>query len=301
MSRRARSPPSPVLGFDASRSLTSAPIAASSRPATLCTSPSILCTRDSISARNWSGSGSDVDLELIDSRTLDANIRELMYTGPASVVRPCPTTVTQPSPHGDIENGTVVQGPERDREHHHAHPGGGRKGRASSLRARAGSLTAVPNGSVIMSPGNRRNPYRSTALGLFGWDVLPGFYKVTAQHPGCTAAHGGRTARTRVLTVPPAVIDLRLVLRCPHLRRDKTRTTLRVHKVPVDEVVLRAVVQGHHPQGLVVFTLGGRKLGTVPVDPRDRHSALTITGKRIKGIRARYEGDGDNAPSVGGG
>ena len=47
-------------------------------------------------------------------------------------------------------------------------------------RASGSKLGTVPNGSGIMSPANRRNPDRTDAIGHFGWDVLAGFYQVTA-------------------------------------------------------------------------------------------------------------------------
>ncbi|MGH2871788.1 MAG: hypothetical protein ACRDL5_04930, partial [Solirubrobacteraceae bacterium] len=57
---------------------------------------------------------------------------------------------------------------------------------------RSGRFTAPRSGSAIMSPGNRRNPDRTNALGLFGWDVVPGYYRVTASKSGCTADSVGR-------------------------------------------------------------------------------------------------------------
>ncbi len=66
-------------------------------------------------------------------------------------------------------------------------------------RGRRGPFGAVRNRSTVMSPANRRNPDRTSALGAFGWDVLPGYYRVAASHPGCRSATG-RTA----LTLGPA-------------------------------------------------------------------------------------------------
>lgn len=72
-----------------------------------------------------------------------------------------------------------------------------------------GPFTPVPNGSAVMAPNNRNNPSITDAAGRFGWDVLAGFYEVTASKAGCTSATTG------VLTVPPPIADLRLVLNCP--------------------------------------------------------------------------------------
>jgi Concanavalin A-like lectin/glucanases superfamily len=77
-----------------------------------------------------------------------------------------------------------------------------------------GPFVAVSDGSAIMSPGNRTNPDVTDAGGHFGWDVVPGFYKVRAEKAGCSALNGGPFVETDVLTIPPPVTDLALVLDC---------------------------------------------------------------------------------------
>ena len=165
-------------------------------------------------------------------------------------------------------------------------------------RGRRGPFRAVRNRSTVMSPANRRNPDRTSVLGAFGWDVLPGYYRVAASHPGCKPAKG-KTALTSVLRVPPPALGLRLVLACPHLRRAVTHTTLRVSRHGKRQLVLLARVRGRHPAGIVSFLLGRRLLGAVPVDPRSGRATLTLRGARTKGYLARYGGDGLNAPSRG--
>ena len=49
-------------------------------------------------------------------------------------------------------------------------------------------FSSVPNGSSLMSPGNRVNPGLTTQSGTFGWDVLPGYYEVTVARSGCRPA-----------------------------------------------------------------------------------------------------------------
>jgi hypothetical protein len=80
----------------------------------------------------------------------------------------------------------------------------------------AGPFFPVPNGSAIMSPSNRRNPDESRADGRFGWDVVAGFYVVTAAKDGCVSAAdpAQEEARTIVMTIPPPVTDLDLRLDC---------------------------------------------------------------------------------------
>jgi DNA-binding beta-propeller fold protein YncE len=165
-------------------------------------------------------------------------------------------------------------------------------------RRRRGPFGAVRNRSTVMSPANRRNPDRTSALGAFGWDVLPGYYRVAASHPGCKAAKG-KSALSSVLRVPPPALGLRLVLACPHLRRAVTHTTLRVSRHGKRQLVLLARVRGRHPAGVVSFLLGRRSLAVVPVDPRSGRATLTLRGTRTKGYVARYGGDGMNATSRG--
>ncbi|MFA5983750.1 MAG: nidogen-like domain-containing protein [Methylococcaceae bacterium] len=80
----------------------------------------------------------------------------------------------------------------------------------------AGPFTTVPNGSNIMSPVNRINPDLTSSRGLFGWDVISGFYKVRAEKTGCNAPNNPSQSfvESDVLTIPPAVTDLSLILDC---------------------------------------------------------------------------------------
>jgi len=57
---------------------------------------------------------------------------------------------------------------------------------------------------------------QTDSAGLFGWDVIAGYYTVRAEKSGCVAAydHSQPYAQTDVLTIPPPVIDLRLGLFC---------------------------------------------------------------------------------------
>jgi hypothetical protein len=80
----------------------------------------------------------------------------------------------------------------------------------------SGPFDIVVSGSAVMSPGNRINPMQTDLAGLFGWDVIAGYYKVQAAKSGCVAADNLSQpyAQTDVLTIPPAVTNLRLVLYC---------------------------------------------------------------------------------------
>lgn len=72
-----------------------------------------------------------------------------------------------------------------------------------------GPFEQVPDGSAIMSAGNRSNPDTTAADGSFGWDVIAGYYRVRAAASGCN------TAETAVLAIPPPVTNLALSLTCP--------------------------------------------------------------------------------------
>jgi Nidogen-like/Carboxypeptidase regulatory-like domain len=82
--------------------------------------------------------------------------------------------------------------------------------------AAAGPFFTVPNGSAVMSPANRRNPDTTDATGHFGWDVVAGYYVVTATKSGCVSlANPSQAAATSgVLTIPPPVTNLDLRLDC---------------------------------------------------------------------------------------
>jgi hypothetical protein len=79
-----------------------------------------------------------------------------------------------------------------------------------------GPFLPVPDGDALMSPSNRNNPDTTDAEGLFGWDVMAGFYKVRAAKAGCVSPTdpGQAFVETAVMQIPPPVTDLELVLSC---------------------------------------------------------------------------------------
>ncbi len=164
------------------------------------------------------------------------------------------------------------------------------------LRSTKRSVPARPvhRGSTAMSPANRRNPDRTDALGQFGWDVLPGFYRVVASHPGC-----GPAKRTRLLPVPPAVLDLRLVLGC-RPRRARTRIGVSAHRRGAAMVTLTARVRSARRGrllGFVSFRVGARAVAQATVSPR----GVAVVTVRISSGSARvlavYSGDALHAPA----
>ena len=99
-------------------------------------------------------------------------------------------------------SGTVVDGNAGDA------PVAGATVTLLSSDSATGTFTPVPDGSPVMSPGNRSNPSTTDTEGRFGWDTVPGYYEVEATKLGCG------TAASPVLTVPPPAVGLRLVLHC---------------------------------------------------------------------------------------
>lgn len=82
----------------------------------------------------------------------------------------------------------------------------------------AGPFTVVADGdgSVMDAVRNARNPSTTTAAGAFGWDVVPGFYQVRAQKPGCVdpADPSKAYVDSRVMEIGDPVTDLDLRLDC---------------------------------------------------------------------------------------
>ena len=171
---------------------------------------------------------------------------------------------------------------------------------------------AVPNGSSLMSPGNRRNPDSTDPAGGFAWDVLPGFYQVAATHPGCRAASGSALAGlTPVVPVPPAQTDLQITLRCGKIERGTTRTTLkavsRMHRGKVAGALVEVQVAPHGgrvPAGAVLsggvsFTIDGHPLAVIALDTTRRRAFLDLpaTTKPIRRLVATFSGNGYYEPS----
>jgi hypothetical protein len=119
------------------------------------------------------------------------------------------TNCSDPSQDGTVDftiyidpSGTVV-----DADHGDA-PVPGATVTLLSSDSLTGTFTPVVNGSAVMSPGNRSNPDTTGADGNFGWDTIPGFYRVQATMAGCG------TTTTPAFQVPPAIENLQLVLHC---------------------------------------------------------------------------------------
>jgi hypothetical protein len=155
---------------------------------------------------------------------------------------------------------------------------------------RVGPFAAVPNGSVVMSPANRSNPDHTSALGAFGWDTLPGFYRVQASHPGCSPAI------TPVAQVPPPVSNIAIALTCPHLTRHASRLSLKIRQIRGGSQIVTAHVRGRRPQGELRFSTR-RLTVTPPLNPKTA-SARFVLPQKTRRVRAHYSGDAHNKPSA---
>ncbi|MGH2835477.1 MAG: beta strand repeat-containing protein [Solirubrobacteraceae bacterium] len=184
----------------------------------------------------------------------------------------------------------------------HGRPLAGAKVVLSRGAVMHGKLTKVRSGSTVMSPSNRRNPSHTDQLGNFGWDVTPGYYRITASDRGCRAAASKRrkVASTQVFAVPPPRANLILRLDCMHLpRQTRTRTSLTVRGAHHLYTLYARVTSTTRPLGDVTFYDGRRQLGSVTVNPKTRIAQLgtyLAPGHRHR-IAASYGGTAGQAPS----
>jgi hypothetical protein len=150
----------------------------------------------------------------------------------------------------------------------------------------------VANGDAsIMQPAI--NPQRTDPEGHYGWLVVPGLYRVTASHPGC------KTATSRTVKIPPAVTDLTVSLRCPHLRRTRSHLSLRLpgRITAGSGGTIQVRVRSHGtPDGPVTVALGGARF-TAPLE--HGRALIGVPGLRAGTYTAtvHYEGDGLHLPA----
>ncbi|MBU6244565.1 MAG: hypothetical protein KGP12_05040 [Actinomycetales bacterium] len=104
--------------------------------------------------------------------------------------------------------------------------------RAVLLRSdtKNGPYAVVPDGSAIMAPSNRKNPWVTGQNGVFQWDVVKGWYVVRAYAAGCTHPTDPKTefAQTEALEVPPPRLGLVITMKCSS--KAKVVRTIQVSK-----------------------------------------------------------------------
>jgi len=161
----------------------------------------------------------------------------------------------------------------------------------------AGPFAVVPNESAVMSPANRTNPGSTDADGMFGWDVLAGYYTIEASKSGCDSQI------TPVLEVPPPVSNLELMLTClsPPTR---SATSANVSSSSPTSTYGEAVTftaqvgGGTSPTGTVTFDDGGTPIGEGVLEHGEATLTLGTLAPGAHSIAVSYSGDGANRPEV---
>lgn len=166
-----------------------------------------------------------------------------------------------------------------------------------------GPFTAVPNGSTIMDPSNRVNPMPSGSDGSYGWNTVPGYYRIQATPPtGCSVPGGGPSVQSDVLTVPPAQTDVNLALQCT----DAVALTPASGSATTGtaQILTAALTRGGGTitTGSVLFTVTGANptTGSVPVNGSSQ-APFTYTGAHAgtDTITACYDRDGNGSCDAG--
>lgn len=79
-----------------------------------------------------------------------------------------------------------------------------------------GPFASVPNANyqlanpILNSNGNQANPVLSTAIGSYGWSLVPGWYRVKAEMPGCAAV----TTAAKQVTSTKGLENVNITLSC---------------------------------------------------------------------------------------
>ncbi len=160
----------------------------------------------------------------------------------------------------------------------------------------AGPFQAVPNESAVMSPANRTNPGTTNAGGLFGWDVLAGYYTIEASKTGCASQ------TTSVLSIPPPVSNLELTLTCTNPPTRSATNASVSSSAPTSEygqpVTFTAKVGGGtSPTGTVTFDDGGASIGDGVLQNGEAKLTLSTLAPGAHSITVSYSGDGANRPA----
>jgi hypothetical protein len=141
------------------------------------------------------------------------------------------------------------------------------------------------------------NPEHTDALGHYGWNVVPGRYKVSVRRRGCRPKTSG------VVTVPPPVTTLNVKLRCHRLSRARTTVTAKlVGKArSVTGAVLVVKLHTRASAGLAgyITVRSGHHRHTIPAT--GTKTTIGIAGLRTGRHRVAisYSGDGYRQPGQG--
>lgn len=206
-------------------------------------------------------------------------------SGAVTIAIDCP----DPTPDEEIEfdlyidpSGTVLEADSNE-------PIPGATTVLSRSELEVGPFVDVPDGDKIMSPSNRVNPFVVDDDGLFGWDVIEGYYLVTATAPDCHAVGDPNTAEviTDVLPVYPEWLGLELFLDCNNPPTIATAGDVTA-EAPADSTLLIAPAvadldAGDVPQLVVTndapaqFPLGDTVVTWTVTDPDGEQATSTQT------------------------
>ena len=170
-----------------------------------------------------------------------------------------------------------------------------------------GPFVNVPNGSDIMSPSNRVNPWTTNESGAFRWDVIAGYYRLQVSAPGYHVPGSDEaTLTTQTWDIPPEVVGLELVLERDDVSLSEPTVTLSSGpKASVGQpVTLRAAVTGAagRPTGTIDFALNGLPLDHCQdVALADGVATCTTTPTQAGSVTvaASYGGDSSYAAGTG--
>lgn len=174
--------------------------------------------------------------------------------------------------------------------------------------AQDGPFVTVPDGSDIMSPANRVNPWTTGADGGFKWDVIAGYYRLQITAPGYHVPGSDEDVLiTEVWRIPPEVVGLELVLErdaTGPVEPEVTLTSPTAYPAVGQPLSLRATIAGNagRPTGTVDFALAGAPVADCQdVAVSDGIATCTTTAARAGRVTgtAAYSGDGAYAAGSG--
>ena len=167
-----------------------------------------------------------------------------------------------------------------------------------------GPFEPLPQGSELMSPDNRVNPWTTDASGAFRWDVAQGYYRLRVSAPGHhVPGTDEEILTTQVWRIPPEVTGLELVLEKdeaePEPERVAPTISLRATPSRVNvgrRVTLQTRVDGSsaRPTGTIDITRDGSPVRGCQNIPLRRGRARCVTTAAEAGTltyRAEYSGD----------
>jgi hypothetical protein len=153
----------------------------------------------------------------------------------------------------------------------------------------------VASGSAVLSPGTPVNPETTTSQGAYGWDVLAGYYDVSASATDCTQQQVGP------LVVPPPATGVDITLACTALpSRSSSSTSLHAAGSTVGfgkPLSLHATVTGA-TSGAVAIKDGTTTLAQPALVGGAATYDAGFLSPGVHHLTATYSGDAGHEPST---